>query len=184
MSAGTITDNVQKDYRPLVLLFWALLIAFLRLIGFFPYSHKEKLQTPAENHYFAWIQSATVLDDGLYRFRSAVEMEQFCQQNDFCSLSLTNQPAFDVMAFSSAKHEIKETTKLSPMVAPFFFLPVSVNDASADVLGTLPGIGKKLAERIIEYRQDFGLFQRIDDLLVVKGIGEKKLNRLRTLICL
>ena len=61
---------------------------------------------------------------------------------------------------------------------------ISINSATAEELITLPGIGPKTAERIIRYREENGLFQSIDDLVRVKGIGEKKLDKIRDLIAL
>ncbi|NLM36757.1 MAG: helix-hairpin-helix domain-containing protein [Firmicutes bacterium] len=53
------------------------------------------------------------------------------------------------------------------------------NTASYEELQILPGIGPVLAARIIEYRETVGKFQTIDDLLAVKGIGEKTLAKIR-----
>ncbi|HHW11823.1 MAG TPA: helix-hairpin-helix domain-containing protein [Firmicutes bacterium] len=53
------------------------------------------------------------------------------------------------------------------------------NTASYEELQTLPGIGPVLAARIIEYRETMGKFRTIDDLLAVKGIGEKTLAKIR-----
>lgn len=53
------------------------------------------------------------------------------------------------------------------------------NIATNEELQTLPGIGPVLADRIIEYRETVGKFQTIDDLLAVKGIGEKTLAKIR-----
>ena len=53
------------------------------------------------------------------------------------------------------------------------------NTATSDELKTLPGIGPVLAARIIEYREQVGKFVKIDDLLAVKGIGEKTLAKIR-----
>jgi competence protein ComEA len=50
---------------------------------------------------------------------------------------------------------------------------ISVNEASADELEMLPGIGPSLASRIIEYRQTHGGFKTLDELKNVRGIGEK-----------
>lgn len=61
---------------------------------------------------------------------------------------------------------------------------ISINTAGVEELCELDGIGKAMAQRIIDYRNENGLFQKTDDLLNVKGIGEAKLNKIRDQICL
>ncbi|MCY3714568.1 MAG: helix-hairpin-helix domain-containing protein [Gemmatimonadetes bacterium] len=61
-------------------------------------------------------------------------------------------------------------------------LLVPVNSAPASELQKLPGIGPKLAEAIIEYRTRSGPFERVEQLLEVKGIGPAKLGRIRPLV--
>lgn len=56
--------------------------------------------------------------------------------------------------------------------------PVDLNTATAEELAGLPGIGEKLAERILAYRRENGPFDTVEDLLNVSGIGEKKLEDL------
>lgn len=60
---------------------------------------------------------------------------------------------------------------------------VSINSASIDELMSLPGIGETTALKIIEYRQ-IQSFQTLEDLMNVKGIGQKKFEALKGLICL
>ena len=55
---------------------------------------------------------------------------------------------------------------------------ISVNTAAQEELDKLPGIGPALAARIVQWRTDFGGFQRLEDLLEVSGIGEKLLDQL------
>lgn len=59
---------------------------------------------------------------------------------------------------------------------------ININAATIDQLETLPGIGRKTAERIIEYRTKSGGFKRIEDLMNVKGIGEKSFLKLKPLV--
>lgn len=59
---------------------------------------------------------------------------------------------------------------------------INLNTATVDQLETLPGIGRKTAERILEYRTKNGGFKRIEDLMNVKGIGEKSFLKLKPLI--
>ena len=60
---------------------------------------------------------------------------------------------------------------------------ININTANASTLQTLPGIGPVLSERIIEYRNQNGLFEIIDDIKDVSGIGEKKFEGIKDLIC-
>ncbi len=56
---------------------------------------------------------------------------------------------------------------------------ISINDASIEQLTTLPGIGKSKANDIIEYRNQNGKFQTIDDIKKVKGIGESVFEKIK-----
>jgi len=58
---------------------------------------------------------------------------------------------------------------------------IDLNRASLQELQELPGIGPKTAEKIVAYRETTP-FQRIDDLMEVHGIGEKKMEAVRNLV--
>jgi competence protein ComEA len=55
----------------------------------------------------------------------------------------------------------------------------NINTASAQQLTTLPGVGEKLAARIIEHRQKSGAFRTAQELMNVKGIGERNFLKIQ-----
>jgi competence protein ComEA len=59
---------------------------------------------------------------------------------------------------------------------------LDVNQATVREFDQLPGIGPALAQRIIDHRRSHGRFTTVEDLLLVKGIGSKKLERFRGLV--
>ncbi|MCP2520074.1 ComEA family DNA-binding protein [Candidatus Aminicenantes bacterium AC-708-M15] len=59
---------------------------------------------------------------------------------------------------------------------------VNINTASLTELQTLPRIGPKVAQRIINYRKEHGPFKRVEDIMKVRGIGEKTFLRIKDLI--
>ncbi len=75
----------------------------------------------------------------------------------------------------------EEGPPATPSVLPYIALtgPISLNAATREELERLPGIGPKLAQRIVEDRALRGPFTRIEDLVRVKGIGPKLVERIR-----
>ena len=77
----------------------------------------------------------------------------------------------------SAQEKSKQrTTKASAASVA----PVNLNTATQAQLETLPGIGASAAKRIIEYRQKNGGFKKVEELMNVKGIGEKSFLKLKS----
>ena len=60
--------------------------------------------------------------------------------------------------------------------------PVNLNTATAAQLEALPGVGARTAALIVEYRQKNGGFKKIEDLMNVRGVGEKSFLKLKPLI--
>jgi competence protein ComEA len=60
--------------------------------------------------------------------------------------------------------------------------PVNLNAATLAQLQTLPGVGASTAQRIVDYRQKNGAFKKIEELMNVKGVGEKSFLKLKPFV--
>jgi competence protein ComEA len=89
-----------------------------------------------------------------------------------------------VFAFSSAlaaqpaQAQTSQTTHAAAKPAAAVGI-VNLNTASAADLEALPGIGAKTAARIVEYRQKNGPFKKVEELMNVRGVGEKNFLKLK-----
>jgi competence protein ComEA len=61
---------------------------------------------------------------------------------------------------------------------------VNINNADASTLALLPRVGPAMATRIVEFREENGAFKAVDDLLLVRGIGERTLELMKRYITL
>ena len=85
----------------------------------------------------------------------------------------------DLIAVPDAERPQRRETKALISEQPAL---LNINTASAKELQTLPNIGERMAERIIDYRTQHGDFVNIDALQNVKGIGPKTIEKLRPFI--
>ncbi len=57
--------------------------------------------------------------------------------------------------------------------------PVNINTANSEQLQTVPGIGPATADKILQMRKSYGAFKSVDDLLAIRGLGPKRLEKMR-----
>ena len=92
-------------------------------------------------------------------------------------LVLVTLLAMAAIPAAAAQQKSSAAKSASTAVAPT--TPVNINTATQEQLETLPGLGAKVAQRIVEYRQKNGNFKKVEDLMNVKGIGEKSFLKLK-----
>lgn len=83
----------------------------------------------------------------------------------------------DSLAFQSSDYSNTNAKSLSQFAAK-----ININSATEEELELLPGIGPAFAKRIVEFRREYGKFKNIEAIKQVKGIGEKKFQKIRDLI--
>ncbi len=87
-----------------------------------------------------------------------------------------------LIALSAAGSEVRAAEKPPAAAAAPAAAKVDLNTASLADLQTLPGVGPSLAQRILDYRKQNGGFKTIEELMNVKGIGEKSFEKIRPLV--
>ena len=95
--------------------------------------------------------------------------------------------ALPVIAAEPAAPQQQEPAKAAAppaKKAPVLEGQININTATAEQLVLLPGIGKKTADAITEYRTKNGNFKAVDDITKVKGIGAKKLEKIKSYLVL
>jgi competence protein ComEA len=104
----------------------------------------------------------------------------------FMFLALAAMAVIPVAAAQQAQQDKTTTpaTKSVPTLktTPAPTVPINLNTANQAQLESLPGVGPKAAQRILEYRKQNGNFKKIEDLMNVKGFGEKTFLKLKPML--
>jgi len=74
---------------------------------------------------------------------------------------------------------LSSVSVLAQKAGPVAAEKVNLNSATAEQLESLPGIGPAMAKLIIEHRTKSGKFTRIEEIMNIKGIGEKKFQKIK-----
>ncbi len=74
----------------------------------------------------------------------------------------------------------KAGSKSKPAAAPA--TPINLNTATVQQLQALPGVGTRTAQLIVEHRQKNGGFKKVEELMNIKGIGEKSFLKLKPMV--
>ncbi|MBU4151415.1 MAG: helix-hairpin-helix domain-containing protein [Proteobacteria bacterium] len=137
-----------RDRRSLVLVLVGLGILIPHLIALL-LSFTTLRVRPSENVSLVWTDRTDHLPEGLYWL-------------DNNGLHINQDKRFSW------------STHLPTHAAPLFFQPISINLADRDTLMIIPGIGSKIAEAIIQYRDRAGGIKDKETLMKIDGIGSKK----------
>src|SRR3977135_2134652 len=80
---------------------------------------------------------------------------------------------FVLLPFCFLLEGISSATKKPPLK------PININTANSEQLQQVPGIGPATAGKILQMRKTYGPFKSVDDLLAIRGLGAKRLEKMR-----
>ena len=125
---------------------------------------------------------------GVYSFPGELTVEQaLLKAGSSERRSIKNPQVFNntlnagskIVVMRNAKNMLTiELARMEPEKCIVFSIPLNLNEVEAIHLSLIPGIGARLAQRIIHYRSKKGGFRNIEELMEVRGIGKKKLRNL------
>ena len=186
-------DNILK-YKPVLI---AVSVILLSLIGLFIYDHgrqngfrvMERVDYEQQQVFFSKIHiEGAVKSPGVYLltsnmrgYEAIVVAGGFLPNASLGKINLARQIQDGEKLLISFDRTLspKTTTKVPKDKA---LAVININQATLSELQTLPGIGETYAKSMIAYRSANGGFRQLSDVLNVKGIGPKKLSKMRPFI--
>ena len=138
--------------------------------------------------------SGEVQNPGLYQMESGLRVADavnaaggFTDEADesSCNLARVISDGEHIIIPSTEDAALPGSTSDKPLgaVSATPNVPVNINTATAEQLEALPGIGSSTARKIVVNRESEGVFETVEDLTRVSGIGQKKIEALEGLIC-
>jgi comEA protein len=141
--------------------------------------------TPSEKRTILIISGTLILAGLFYKFQSYTITQQsfdYSQSDSIFSRLSIESPLSVNSDNNTARENMRNSnmsTEISQTVEEVVKGSININKADVEELEKLPRIGPAMAKRIIEYRKLQGSFKSLDDLIKVKGIGQKTLDLIR-----
>ena len=89
------------------------------------------------------------------------------------NISLTIMALLTLLTINPASAEVAKKGDTTSTETAVSMQKININQADAKTLAVLKGVGKDRAAKIIEFREQNGPFEKIEDIMKVKGIGKK-----------
>lgn len=187
-------EQKRPDQRPLVLLVLGLILLAADLSGSVLFPAGNTVQTSSrispDMPEYIWLTGPEI-EEGVYRISGPAATPSVSWLNLYqglglipppdginCAPNITDLGISGLTAVHIQSHAHPVFSPAPPLLGAFFFKPIPINRADRELLEVLPGIGPKLADRIISFRENRGKIIGPDELMLVSGISRKKLHRL------
>ncbi|RLA94803.1 MAG: hypothetical protein DRG25_01715 [Deltaproteobacteria bacterium] len=168
------------------------LIVLCILLGLYIYRHylplRKSLQASDDKRPLIIIEIAgDVSNPGVYFFSQPPTLEEVLQKcgEQIGHLQITGSSYKTKLTTGitlrviKSDHRVKvDLISMSAEKKVLFGIPLDLNTAKADELASIPGIGLRISQEIVNFRKEQGYFSSLEELKKVKGIGEKKFKKI------
>lgn len=167
------TAEARHDRRTVVLVVIGLCLCLPHL-----YHTLKPVPDQHLRYRLLWLETAVDQGGGLYwqddQARSWPALYAALGSPPPPSAALAPSSDESVAAYRLSAADPPQPIPLPARLAPIFFQPIPINQASAEALMTIPGIGPRLADAILAFRAKSGSIKDRAALLAIDGIGAKK----------
>ena len=192
-TAETIVDTKRYYQKHRFLIYPFIIIIFVLAIAITPLVYKyffvpyDRNDSNSDSNKFSYNVTVYVTGEvnnpGVYtltnddRVEDAIEAAGGLKENAFIEYTNLAQRLYDEQYINIPS--INDQTKSNKSTVKTYSGVININTASIDEFCQLPGIGKTIASRIVEYRNNVGNFEDIRDIMNVEGVSETLFNKIR-----
>ena len=150
------------------------LLVFLLLMGLCYIVDINVFDMPSKNTLIKVEVRGEVINEGIY------EVENYTTIKDLLDLAILKDEA-DISGINLNNNLHDKDVIFIPKVNNDE-IKISINTSNIESLIMIPGIGESTAKKIIEYRDEYGFFNSLEEIKNVKGIGDKKYEKIKDYI--
>ena len=147
------------------------LLVFLLLMGLCYIVDINVFDMPSKNTLIKVEVRGEVINEGIY------EVENYTTIKDLLDLAILKDEA-DISGINLNNNLHDKDVIFIPKVNNNE-IKISINTSNIESLIMIPGIGESTAKKIIEYRDEYGFFNSLEEIKNVKGIGDKKYEKIK-----
>lgn len=120
---------------------------------------------------------------GAVEHEGTLTLQRYATVQDALDMAVPDESA-DLSALNPLMILNDQDVLVIPEIQENSVMTVSINTGTLEQLDSLPGVGPSTAQSIIDYRNANGLFQSVEEIMNVKGIGEAKFEKMKEYITL
>jgi competence protein ComEA len=182
-------NHLEKQYDGVIIILFLMMLSYL-LSLFTPFSGNKVMPSYCNQGHFDIVVgiSGKNIDGGIYFLPPKTRLGEFLhnlkiQESASFDKELPNIPLKNAQNIFLLKGNKINITEMNAAQKLILDIPININEMSIQELTLIPGIGLKRAEQIIQLREKRGGIKAVEDLMMIKGIKEKTLEKIKGYFC-